>query len=189
MELLKAKVLVVNTRWQRIRETDVQTAVCDLVRGACTAIDTETMRPLAWNDWLQLPVREGDRSIRAVNFVVRVPTVICNVSYAKMPKRRPKWSKRGVAKRDGFVCQITGKFAPDGNVDHVLPRSRGGTDSWDNTVWTAKDVNTKKADRTLPELGWQLLRQPSAPKELPMVRLIPPRHSDWLPFLQLDKSC
>jgi len=185
MELLKAKVLVVNKQWQGYEETDVQTALCDMCRGACTGIDTENMRPVTWEEWLTLPIREGDRLIHAIRFAVRVPTVICKSKYAEMPKRRPKWSKRAIKQRDGGICQITGKPAPDGNVDHVLARSRGGRDTFTNTVWTAKAVNAKKADKSLAELGWRLIRQPEAPKEVPMVRLIQPKHPDWRPFLRL----
>jgi len=184
MDLLKAKVLVINKQWQGYDETDCQTALCDLCRGACTAIDTENMVPVTWEEWIKLPIREGDRSIRTTNFAVRIPTVICKAKYADMPKRRPKWSKRGVAKRDGFICQITGKPAPDGNVDHVVARSKGGRDAWRNTVWTDRKVNAKKADKSLSELGWRLLKQPQEPPEVPMVRLIQSKHPDWQPFLR-----
>jgi len=185
MELLKQKVLVINRQWKGYEVTDVQTALCDICRGACTAIDMESMLPVTWDEWIKLPIREGDRSIRALHFAVRVPTVICKAKYADMPKRRPKWSKRGVAKRDKFVCQITGKYAPDGNVDHVLAQSKGGRDEWSNTVWTEKKINTKKAAKSLAELGWRLLRKPVAPPEIPMVCLIEPKHVDWQPFLRV----
>ena len=56
MELLKAKVLVVNKQWQGYEETDVQTALCDMCRGACTGIDTENMRPVTWDGCLFLSV-------------------------------------------------------------------------------------------------------------------------------------
>ena len=184
MELLKTKVLVVNRQWQGYEETDVATALCDMCRGACTAIDTENMVPVPWDEWIKLPIREGDRAIHTNRIAVRVPTVVCKAKYADMPKRRPKWSKRGVAKRDKFICQITGKFAPDGNVDHVIARSKGGRDAWVNTVWTDRKVNTKKADKDLKELGWKLIKRPEAPQEVPMVRLIQPKHEDWTPFLR-----
>lgn len=186
LELLKAKVLVINKQWQGYEETDVQTALCDMCRGACTGIDTEHMIPVTWDEWIKLPIREGDRSIHTNRFAVRIPTVICKAKYADMPKRRPKWSKRGIAERDGYICQITGVPAPDGNVDHVTPQSRGGRNTWRNTVWTAKKVNTKKADKTLAELGWKLRRTPQEPPEVPMIRLIKPRHPDWNPFLCLS---
>lgn len=185
MELLKTKVLVINRQWQGYEETDVATALCDICRGACTAIDTEFMRPVTWDEWIKLPIREGDRAIHTNRIAVRVPTVICKAKYADMPKRRPKWSKKGVAKRDQFICQITGKFAPDGNVDHLVARSKGGRDAWVNTIWTDRKVNSKKADKSLDELGWKLLRRPVEPQEVPMVRLIQPKHEDWHPFLRL----
>jgi 5-methylcytosine-specific restriction endonuclease McrA len=187
MELLTQKVLVINRQWQGYEETDVQTALCDMCRNACTAIDTENMKPVTWAEWLTLPVREGDRAIHTIHGAVRVPTVVCKAQFARMPKKRPKWSKKAVKIRDGGVCQITGKPAPDGNVDHVVARSKGGRDEWENTVWTAKDVNTKKADKSLEELGWKLRREPQAPPELPVNRLIRVRHPDWKTFLPVPR--
>jgi len=186
-ELLKQKVLVINKQWQGYEESQVFVALCDLCRGAATAIDTEHMKPVTWAEWLTLPVREGDRAIRTIHGAVRVPTVICKAQFARMPKKRPKWSKKAVKIRDGAVCQITGRSAPDGNVDHVTARSKGGKDEWTNTVWTAKDVNTKKGDKSLEELGWSLKRKPLAPPELPVNRLIQARHPDWLAFLPLPR--
>lgn len=183
MELLKQKVLVINKAWQGYEETNVQTALCDMCRGACTGIDTQYMVPVTWDEWIKLPIRDGDRVIRANHYAVRIPTVICKAKYADMPKRRPKWSKRGVKQRDRGICQITGKPAPDGNVDHVLARSRGGRDTWSNTMWVDRRLNSKKADKTLEELGWKPIRRPVEPKEIPMIRLIQPKHPDWQPFL------
>lgn len=185
-QLLSQKVLVINRQWQGCGETTVQEALCDIVRGAATAIDTENMVPVKWEDWIKLSIREGDNAIRTTKHTVRVPTVVCKAKYASMPKKRPKWSKRGVAARDGYICQITGKYAPDGNVDHIISRSQGGTNSWSNTVWSDRKVNSKKADKTLDELGWKLIRQPTEPPAVPAVRLIEARHPDWKPFLLTD---
>lgn len=180
---LKQKVLVINRQWQGVAETTLQEALCDMCRGACTGIDTQYMIPVPWEEWIKLPVREGDGVILSSSAQVRVPTVICKAKYADMPRRRPKWSKRAIRQRDGAVCQITGRYAPDGNVDHIVARSRGGKDTWKNTIWTDRSVNTKKADRDLAEMGWKLIRPPAEPKEVPMVRLIQPKHPDWQPFL------
>ncbi len=54
----------------------------------------------------------------------------------------------------------------EGSLDHVIPRSRGGKDAWENLVWSAKEVNQKKADRLPQEAGLRLLSTPPAPKEL-----------------------
>ncbi len=188
MELLKAKVLVINKQWQGYEETDVATALCDMCRGSATGMDTQFFVPVTWEEWVKLPIRDGDRAIQSTHGAVRVPTVICKAKYAKMPKRRPKWSKKGVKERDGGIDQITGLPAPDGNVDHVHAQSKGGKNRWDNTVWTAKKTNSKKADKSLSELGWELIRQPKAPPEMPMISLIKPRHEDWRPFLKVKAA-
>ena len=94
-----------------------------------------------------------------------MPTVIVAVNFAKVPKKRPKLSAKNIRERDGNRCQYTGKLLhPDeGSLDHVVPRSRGGADSWENLVWSAKDVNQRKADRLPHEAGLRLLSVPRAP--------------------------
>ena len=77
------------------------------------------------------------------------------MNYARVPKKRPKLSARAIRERDGNRCQYTGRLLhPDeGNLDHIVPRSRGGADTWENLVWSAKDVNQRKADRLPHEAG------------------------------------
>ena len=60
----------------------------------------------------------------------------------------------------------------EGSLDHVVPRSRGGKDAWENHVWSAKEVNQKKADRLPHEAGLKLLSKPRAPKKMPASALI-----------------
>jgi 5-methylcytosine-specific restriction endonuclease McrA len=109
------------------------------------------------------------------------------VNYARMPKKRPRLCSRAIRERDGNRCQYTGRLLhPDeGSLDHVVPRSRGGVDSWENLVWSAKDVNQRKADRLPHEAGLRLLTTPRAPKELPASALIRNPHglAEWKLFL------
>jgi len=116
-----------------------------------------------------------------------VPTVIVAVNFAKVPKKRPKLCARTIRERDGNRCQYTGRLLhPDeGNLDHVVPRSRGGADTWENLVWSAKDVNQSKADRLPHEAGLRLLAVPRAPKELPGTGHLRNAHgvAEWKLFL------
>ena len=72
-----------------------------------------------------------------------------------------------------------------GSLDHVVPRSRGGKDAWENLVWSAKEVNQRKADRLPQEAGLKLLSKPRPPKELPASAFIRNPHEvdDWNLFL------
>ena len=145
------------------------------------------IRPVTWEEWVTLPIREQDQAVHTVRGAIRVPTVIVAVNFAKVPKKRPKLCARTIRERDGNRCQYTGRLLHphEGSLDHVVPRSRGGHDAWENLVWSAKDVNQRKADRLPHEAGLKLLSVPRAPKELPVTEFIRnrPRVADWELFL------
>jgi 5-methylcytosine-specific restriction endonuclease McrA len=185
-----ATVLVLNRNWQAIHVKTPADAFCMLATSAAVALDIQGddwITPTPWKDWLELPIREQDRAVTTPRGPVRVPTVIVAANYSKVPMRRPHFGPRGIWERDGGVCQYTGrKLAPrEGNIDHVVPRSRGGATSWENCVLAHREVNSRKADRLPQEAGLRLLRRPSAPKALPATALIRNQHSvaDWRHFL------
>lgn len=175
--LNKAIVLVLNRNWQAINVRTPQEAFCQMATGIATALEVEgenQIRPVTWAEWITLPIRPQDEAVHTVRGAIRVPTVIVLANFAKVPKRRPKLNARTIRERDGNRCQYTGKsLRPDeGSLDHVLPRSRGGKDAWENLVWSDKSVNAKKGNRLPHEAGLKLLSAPRAPKELPMTALI-----------------
>jgi 5-methylcytosine-specific restriction endonuclease McrA len=176
--LNKTIVLVLNRKWQAINIRTPAEAFCQMATNAATALDIElgdgdranALRPVRWDEWRRLPVREGDQSVRTVHGAIRVPTVIVAVNFAKVPRKRPKLCAKNIREREGNRCQSTGRLLlPDeGSLDHVVPRSRGGADSWENLVWSAKDVNQCKAERLPHEAGLTLLSVPRAAKEMPL---------------------
>src|SRR5213082_1944507 len=85
--------------------------------------------------------------------------------------------------RDGGRCQYCGATAE--NIDHVIPRSRGGQHVWENVVAACRPCNTKKEDRLLHEVGLVLRRQPTAPKELTWIIVaVGTVHPHWEPYLE-----
>ena len=189
--LNKTIVLVLNRNWQAINIRSPQEAFCMMATNVATALEIEGeshIRPVTWDEWLTLPVREQDYAVRTAHRAIRVPTVIVAVNFAKVPKKRPKLCAKNIRERDGNRCQYTGKLLkPDeGNLDHVVPRSRGGKDEWGNLVWSDKTVNAKKGNRLPHEAGLKLLSVPRAPKELPVTALIRNARgiTDWQLFVK-----
>src|SRR5882757_621290 len=189
--LTKATVLVLNRNWQAINVRTPQEAFCMMATNVATALEIEGedhIRPVTWEEWIKLPIREQDEAVHTVRGQIRVPTVIVAVNYTKVPKKRPKLCARNIRERDGNRCQYTGALLrPDeGSLDHVLPRSRGGRDTWENLVWSSKDVNARKANRLPHEAGLRLLKTPRAPKELPASAFIRNAHNvaDWNMFVK-----
>src|SRR5580704_3194265 len=174
--LTKATVLVLNRNWQAINVRTPQDAFCQMATNVVTAleVDGESIRPVTWAEWITLPIRPQDQVVHTVRGAIRVPTVIVALNCAKVPRKRPKLCARTIRERDGNRCQYTGvMLRPDeGNIDHVVPRSRGGRDAWENCVWSSKTVNSQKGNRLPHEAGLKLLKQPVAVREMPVTALI-----------------
>jgi 5-methylcytosine-specific restriction endonuclease McrA len=189
--LNKTIVLVLNRNWQAINVRTPQDAFCQMATNVATALDIDRdnhVRPVTWDEWITLPIRDGDNAVHTVRGAIRVPTVIVALNFAKVPKKRPKLCAKSIRDRDGNRCQYTGKLLRpgEGSLDHVLPRSRGGQDEWGNLVWSDKTVNAKKGNRLPHEAGLKLLTVPRTPKELPVTALIrnPQNIADWKLFVK-----
>ncbi|MET7639068.1 HNH endonuclease [Streptomyces sp. NPDC005438] len=100
--------------------------------------------------------------VRAARVELPVPRVIRLRRYVRVPfRQRAPWSRRGVLIRDRHLCAYCGRRAT--TVDHLVPRSQGGADSWLNTVAACGPDNHRKADRTPAEAGMRLLVKPFEP--------------------------
>jgi len=188
--LHKSTVLVLNRNWQAIHVKTPADAFCMMSSGAATGLDVhgdDHILPVRWEDWLKLLVRDEDNAVNTPRGPVRVPTVIVASNYSKVPLCRPRFGARGIWERDGGVCQYTGrKLTPgEGNIDHVVPRSRGGASSWGNCVLSHREINSRKGARLPQEAGLRLLRSPVVPRAVPASALIRNVHGipDWQRFL------
>ena len=96
--------------------------------------------------------------------VYPVPRVVRLVTYVVTRwrySRGPTWTRAGVLQRDGHRCAYCGGTAS--TIDHVLPRSRGGGNTWLNTVAACGDCNQRKGDRTPAEARMPLRLKPAIP--------------------------
>lgn len=118
---------------------------------------------------------EDELTIRGSSTTLRIPTVIRLRRYINVPRRGARWSRRGVLQRDGYRCIYCGIQAgesqrsqtlakPDFTVDHIIPRSRGGRNTWGNTVCACPVCNHRKGDRTPHEAGMPLRWEPKTPR-------------------------
>ncbi len=92
-----------------------------------------------------------------------VPTVIRLRSYVKIPYKEISLSRRNLLHRDNYTCQYCGDRRHDLTIDHIVPRSKGGTDSWENVVAACLKCNVKKGDRTPKEANMLLTTTPRRP--------------------------
>lgn len=201
----KLLVLKLNKFWQAVDQGIVGDALIDLAGGINSfALDIEygkkedgtmdfsravNMRPVGWDEWITLPIRPWDFTITTPRLEIRVPTVLIARNYEGVPKvkfgRMPSGDQIRI--RDGNVCQYTGRRLKkeEISIDHVVPKSRGGDNSWKNLVTTSKDINARKGNKLNHEIGLKLIRPPTIPEPIPRYKLIrEAKHPDWRHFLE-----
>lgn len=167
--LHRLSVLVLNRHWLAIDVATPADSFLHLASGSARAlrIEAEVMEPLGWDDWLAL--EPGDRSVGTPSGRVRVPAVIVLTRFERVPMHLPGFGFEGLWVRDGGRCQYTGRRLQrhEANIDHVVPRSRGGADNWENCVLSDKRINHRKGARTPEEAGLKLLNRPKVPQPVP----------------------
>ena len=129
-------------------------------------------------------VHRNGAEFRSERRVVPVPTVIRLIHYVRVPYRASApLSRRAVFARDGHRCQYCGSNAE--NLDHVVPRSRGGTHSWDNVVASCRSCNARKEDRLPTECHMHLRRAPTEPHATTsLIVSAGPVDPDWHQYLE-----
>lgn len=135
-------------------------------------------------DKADLVEADGD-VIRSERLTMSSPAVIRLRYMVRAPRRRiASVSRRAVFARDDYRCQYCGDRAD--SIDHVVPRSRGGRDVWDNLAAACRPCNSKKRDRTPDEAGMHLIRPCHAPRATAWIvvggTLVP---DTWKPYLAL----
>lgn len=129
-------------------------------------------------------VENGEHPVIGQGMVLPRPTVILLGRYVRTPRGRAvPVSRRGVLRRDAHRCGYCGGHAS--TIDHILPRSRGGRDSWENLVACCVRCNNTKGDRTPEEKGWALRLRPYVPRGPAwVVRGADVRDPAWDAYLQ-----
>ena len=181
-------VLVINRLYQPVQITSARRAVLLLFGGSALALDDRgELHDFA--SWRGQPVRDEDPAIPIVGGALRVPRVVHLRRYDRARRPAVRLTRKNVMLRDGHLCQYCAARLPtrDLNIDHVLPRSRGGPDSWENLVTACRECNLRKGRRTPEEASMRLLRQPFIPRwtvTMQILMCVQRPAKEWQPFLK-----
>jgi 5-methylcytosine-specific restriction endonuclease McrA len=193
VEVLNSGVLVLNNFWQVVDVCSVKRAVCLLYLRHAQVVLKEggSLYTFGFEDWKDFSQDYSSDSqiIRTITYKLRIPRIILLFIYDKIPPRKVRFTRRNVYKRDGSRCQYCGKKfkSEDLNLDHVIPVSRGGKDSWYNVVCSCVPCNLRKGDKSLVEVGMSLVRKPIRPNWRSFVKcnFAEINEENWKDFLDL----
>ncbi len=188
------QVLVLNRLWQAVHVCSVRRALTLLFEGDAQVVfgagdgDFRTLNFQQWRD-LSAADPDADSSVGTVSFRIRVPRVILLMGFDRFPKKEVKFTRHNLFERDRNTCQYCGKVFDrrDLNLDHVIPRDRGGPTTSENIVCSRIPCNTRKANRTPAEAQMRLVRKPKRPKWRPFVQVSfgASIHDSWRHFLDV----
>ena len=132
----------------------------------------------------EVVVAHEKRRIRSVRDIFSYPSVIRLRRYINIPIKKVELSRKNILRRDGHQCQYCGSNKPPLTVDHVMPRSRGGADSWENLVCACIKCNVKKGNRTPEEAGMKLMKTPRRPTHVTFIKNLGGEVDErWKPYL------
>lgn len=187
-DILSRPVLVLNRVYSPVQLTTAKRAFVLLFGGAASALD-EAGEEYDFDLWRSLPVREADDAVPIVGGALRIPRVLHLHRYERTPKITVRLTRRNLMFRDAHQCQYCGKTPPlrDLNIDHVMPRSRGGGDTWENLVTACRICNLRKGWKTPEEANMNLRRRPFRPKWSMTAQILlgsQTKYAEWEPFLK-----
>ncbi len=161
------KVLVLNTTYEPLNVCSPRRALVLLLKQRAEVLEY------------------SDRTLRSEHEQFRVPYVIKLREYVSVPRGKSRRiSRRALFARDRHRCQYCGA-ARQLTIDHVLPRSKGGTHTWDNVVTSCASCNLRKGDRTPAAANMRLARPPRPPSASSFVYMYADDiHDSWLPYIE-----
>lgn len=193
--VLDDKVLVLNRLYMAIRVVSAKRAFCLLARDLAEVIAIEDGQYLTYDfaSWselgrLQQQIEPDNHAwVRTVRLHIAVPKIIRLLDYDRVPQQRVKLNRRNIFARDANTCQYCGRAfpTPELSIDHVVPRSQGGGESWTNLVCACTRCNARKGGRTPLQANMKLVRPPVQPRSNPMITIRVGRdgHACWQAFL------
>lgn len=142
--VMHTPVLVLNATYEPVHITAVRRALVLVLKGVARAEE------------------HNHAEVHSPSLTLSVPSVIRLLEYRRIPRQTRALSRRNILLRDRNTCQFCGRVFPAAELtlDHVIPRSRGGTTSWDNLVASCYRCNNIKGHRTPEEAGLTLIRKP-----------------------------
>lgn len=171
---LTNRVLVLNAAWTLIDVTTVWRALVKVCSERAKIVDRDYALYdleewiLSWEDAVQVS-REAERRhfVGIVGGRIAAPEVIRENHYKRYHETTVRLSRRAIFERDEYRCQYCGKRfqSSELSIDHIMPRSRGGAESWFNLALACTSCNHRKGARTPKEAGMRLIRTPSEPRK------------------------
>lgn len=183
-------VLVLNRLWQAVNICSAKRAFCLLYSGHAHVVDSQgdNFQTFDFQQWKDVSQNyRGDDIAHTVKFRIQIPRIIVLLFFDRLPRKEIKLTRYNVFERDRHMCQYCGQTfdRKELNLDHVIPRDRGGQTTWENIVCSCIPCNTRKSNRTPAEAKMKLIKKPKKPRLRTFLNVSVHKmpHHSWRHFL------
>ena len=169
--IINKNVLVLNQSYEPIMITSSRRAIILLLNEKVDELEY-------YNDF-----------IRSKFISLRLPSVIRLKKYAKVHRNEIVLSRKNILKRDNYTCQYCGKSKKKMTIDHIVPKNKGGLNTWYNLVAACVCCNSIKGSKDLKETNMSLVAKPRKPSMiLYLQRHVKSKQGSWRPYLFMKKD-
>ena len=168
---LNKKVLLLNQSYQPLMTVGAKRAII-----------------LSFTDKVEVLERYKDE-VHSVSLSIFIPSVLRLKDYVRFNQKRIPLSRKNILKRDAHICQYCKSKTNSMTVDHVIPKDKGGIDSWENLVAACIPCNTKKGNKLLKDIDMDLLKKPKVPSILfNLQNDLSNAQNSWKPYLFMKEK-
>ena len=167
--ILNRKVLVLNQSYEPLMVINAKRAIVLIIKEKVKMLE------------------KYSESIRSVQNSFDVPSVIRLNFYVHLKYKDIVLNRRNILKRDDYRCQYCAKQATPLTLDHIVPKNKGGKDSWENLVAACSKCNTRKGDTLLKHMDMKLLKKPRKPSKLFQLQTyVNKKQDNWKQYLFME---
>ena len=167
--ILNTKVLVLNQSYEPLMVINAKRAIVLIIKEKVKMLEK-------YSD-----------NIRSVQNSFDLPSVIRLNFYVHLKYKDIVLNRRNILKRDDYRCQYCAKQATPLTIDHIVPKNKGGKDSWENLVAACSKCNTRKGDTLLKHMDMKLLKKPRKPSKLFQLQTyVNKKQDNWKQYLFME---
>jgi len=135
----------------------------------------------------ELVLDDKRKMLRTVNQAFPWPSIIRLSFFVSVPYKKVVLTRKNILRRDNYKCAYCGRSDLPLTIDHILPKAKGGTDSWENLICACTLCNNKKGDRTPVQARMEMLYRPFKPSHIMFIKnVVGKLDENWKPYLYLS---
>lgn len=169
--LINRRVLMLNQNYEPLTITSARRAFILLFQGKAEMIEPA-----------------NGLKLRTVTESYSLPSVVRLWKYKNVPFKRIMLTRKNILTRDSNRCQYCSTIKGQMTVDHIIPKTMGGRDTWHNLVCCCARCNNKKGDNTPEQVEMKLLKKPTRPTYITFIQRNHRIHEHWKPYLFIDSA-